>query len=188
VQLGKGGSRVGDVLEHLHRQRPVEAGVRHRQRGRVRLVQRDVVLALGAAPGQREGLRAGVDPDHRAGRLDLGEQLGDVEARPAAEVKDPLAGGGPQSLADQPPPAQHVAGAVQGLELVGEVVVEDQLAHREALLLVRVGLWQLACAHRPTQAWNRDGPGSTEAWEAQQALMARRSWIRCTAPPETLSV
>jgi hypothetical protein len=77
------------------------------------------------------------------------EQLGDVEARPAADVKDPLAGGGPQSLADQPPPAQHVTGAVQGLELVGEVVVEDQLAHREALLVVRVGRWQLACAYRP---------------------------------------
>ena len=117
-------------------------------------MQHDVVLALGAAPGQREGLGAGVDPDHRAGRPDLLEQLGDIEARPTADIKDPLAGGGPQRLPDQPPPAQHVTGAVQSLELIGEVVVEDQLAHREALL-VRVGLSQLACTHRLTQPWNR---------------------------------
>jgi hypothetical protein len=114
-------------------------------------VQRDVVLALGAAPGQRECLGAGVDPDHRAGRPDLLAQLGDIKARPTADVEDPLTGGGSQRRTDQPPPAQHVTGAVQGLELVSEVVVKDQLAHRQALLLGRVGRWQLARTHHPTQ-------------------------------------
>ena len=158
MQLAKGSRRVGEVLQHLHRQRPVEAGLGHRQRGRVPLDQPKVVLALGAAPGQRQGLGAGVDPDHRAGCPDLGPQLGHIEAWPTADVKDPLTGGGLKRLRDQPPPPQHITRAVQDLELGREVVVKDQLAHRQALPLGRIGRWQLAHAHHPTQARNHTNP------------------------------
>ena len=129
MQLGQGGVQVGHVLQHLDRQGGVEAGVAHRQGGGVAQVQLDVVVALGAAPGQGEGLGAGVDAGHRPGRPDLLGQLGDVEAGPAADVEDPLAGCGRQGLTDQPATAQHVPGPVEGLELGGEAVVEDELAH-----------------------------------------------------------
>src|SRR4029453_16947675 len=59
------------------------------------------------------------------------------EPGPQPDRQDPLTGPGPQGLADQPAAAQDVAGPVELLELGGEAVVEDELAH--GVLPCRVG-------------------------------------------------
>jgi len=157
AQLGQGGVHLAHVLQHLHRQGGVEAGVGDRQVGGVRLVELDVVGAIGAPPGQGQGLGAGVDADHPPGRPHLHQQLGHVEAGAAADVQDPLAGRAGDGLADQPPPAQHVAGAVQGLELAGQAVVEHQLGH--GVLRLRTGApagaWSLLPCWRQSDARSR---------------------------------
>jgi hypothetical protein len=138
---GPGEGRVGQVAvpgaqDPVH-VGGVEGGVGDRQSGRIGEVQAHVAGAVGAAPGQGQGLGAGVDPGHRPGRPHLLEQLGKVEAGAATDVQDPLTGPGPQGLADQPAAAQDVAGPVELLELGGEAVVEDELAH--GVLPCRVG-------------------------------------------------
>ena len=62
------------------------------QRGRVGLVKGDVRVRLRAVRGDGEHRRADVDADDRAFGPDRFQELGDVEARPAADIEDPLAG------------------------------------------------------------------------------------------------
>src|SRR5205807_7063826 len=110
----------------------VEAGVGHRQGGRRRLVEGDVVVPLAAAHREAEHLRAAVDADHRALWTDPVEQLGDVEPGPAADVEDMLPRDGCEGVVDEPPAALEVAPRVHRLDPARERLVEDELAHRAA--------------------------------------------------------
>ena len=102
-------------------------------------------MARTAGGGGGEHLRAAVDAHDGAVRPDDVEQLLDVEARPAADVEDPLAGARGEGLADERTPAAHVARAVQRLQLPGEVLVEDELAHPRRAYRRR--------ASRPYKVW-----------------------------------
>jgi hypothetical protein len=130
VDLRERAVRILDVLDHLHRQDRVEAAVLDRQRGRVCFVEGDVRALLGTTCRDREHLRAAVHADHRPRVADLLEQLRDVEAGTAADVENPLARRGGQSLPGQSAAPQDVARPVGDLELLREIVVEDDLTHR----------------------------------------------------------
>ena len=91
---------VVDVLEHLHGERRIEVLALHRKRGRIALVEGHVRVRLGAARGDGEHRRADVDADDGAFRANRIQELGDVEARPAAGVEDPLARLGAECLVD----------------------------------------------------------------------------------------
>ena len=82
---------VRHVLEHLNGQDGVESPVLHWERGRVGLVEGNVVMLLRPPRSDREHLRAAVHPDDRSCVAHLLEQLGDVEAGAAADVEYPLA-------------------------------------------------------------------------------------------------
>jgi hypothetical protein len=93
------------------------------------LVEGDVVDPLGASCGHSEHVRAGVQADDRALAPDHLSQLGDVETRPAAHVKDPVAGSCAERSSHQLTPAQHVARGVEPLQPLDEAPVELQLTH-----------------------------------------------------------
>ena len=57
---------VGDVLEDLNAERPLEAGVWDRERGRARFMEGDVVVSFGTLCGHGEHVRADVQTDDRA--------------------------------------------------------------------------------------------------------------------------
>ena len=129
MELTERGADVRDVLEHLNGEGTVEARVLERQRGHGRFPERDVLLPLAASCRDGEHLRADVDADDRAFRPDLVEQLGHVEARPAAGVEDPLALPGIQRLEDDGASAADVSRPIQRFELLDEALVEGQLTH-----------------------------------------------------------
>ena len=57
------------------------------------------------------------------------EQLGDVETRAAAHVKDAVAGSCAERSSHQLAPAQHVARRIQPLQPLDEAPIELQLTH-----------------------------------------------------------
>ena len=91
VELPQRGLRLRNVLQHLHRERGVEARVRHGQGDRLAFEQLDVVVPGAAARRQRQHGLAAVHAADRPVLTDLGQQLDAVEARPAAHVQDALA-------------------------------------------------------------------------------------------------
>jgi hypothetical protein len=128
-ELGQGGRDVGHVLEHLHRQRPVEVGIRDRQRRHVALLEADVVVTLAALRGEREHRLTGVDPDHRALGPNPLQRLRHVESRPAAGVEDAVSRHSPERFVYERPTVQDVPPAVDDLHLCGELLVELELCH-----------------------------------------------------------
>ena len=76
-----------------------------------------------SCPSQRCAARASIGGSH------VLEQLGNVEPRSAADVHDAFARGDAESVADQPPAAQHVARAIERFEHSRGALVELQLAH-----------------------------------------------------------
>ena len=98
--------------------------------------------------GGGEHLGAGVDAHDAAVRPDDVEQLLGVEARPAADVEDPLAGASGEGRADERAPAAYVTRAVRRLELPDEVLVEDQLAHLRRPYLPVTGRPLTRCGNR----------------------------------------
>src|SRR5581483_3668393 len=77
----------------------------------------------------RKHLRAAVYSDNRSGGTHLINKLRDGETWPAAHVQDPVPRTGTQRVADQRTPPHHVPGAVPEVELLGGILIEDQLAH-----------------------------------------------------------
>ena len=105
-----------------------------RQRGGVRLVERDVVVSLAAMRRHCEHRLAAVDADHRAVGSHLLEQLGGVEPGSAAHVQDAFARRDAEGVADQLPAAQHVARAIEQFEPSRGALVELDLAHSRVSL------------------------------------------------------
>src|SRR5262249_43858372 len=104
-------------------------GVRDRERGRVRLVERDVAVPGGTLGGHGEHVRAAVHADDRALAPDRLKQLGDVETRATAHVKDTVAGSCAERSPHQLPSAQHVARGVKPLQPPCQAPIELQLTH-----------------------------------------------------------
>src|SRR6202022_531001 len=133
MELRQGSGQVRHVLEHLHTDRAVDTLVRDRKRGRVCLLELDVAEPLAAASSEFEHLWAAVEADDRALRSDLVEQLGTVEARPAADVENPLAARGGQGGTHEAPPAHRIGNPVEGLKSLAGRLVERELGHRASL-------------------------------------------------------
>ena len=117
----------------LERESPLEAGIRDRERCRVRFMELDVVVPLRTLCGHREHVRADVHADDRAVGSDRLEQLGDVETRAAAHIEHAVAGSCAERSAHQLAPAQHVARRVEPLQPLDEAPIELQLAHGPTL-------------------------------------------------------
>ena len=133
MQLGQRGVHVGQVLEHLDRDRRVELLVLDGECRRLALAELDVRTA--GAPGGRETehLRAPVDADHETVRPDLLRELRDVEAGAAAGVQDPLSGQRAEGLVDDRAPAKDVVGDVRPFQLLARVAAEGELAHERLM-------------------------------------------------------
>ena len=113
------GGNVLDVLQYLHRDRPVEARVRDWERRRVRLVELDVVVSFGTLRSHGEHVCAAVHADDQAVAADHLEQFGDVNRghNPRqARGRRP----GVERSADQLAPAQHIARRVEPLQPLDE--------------------------------------------------------------------
>jgi hypothetical protein len=128
VKLGKCRRNVGHVLEDLHGQRAVEACVIQGEGGHVAGVEAAVGVTLATPGGELQHLWAGVHSGHGALGPDPLEGFGHVEARPAAGVQDSLAGASAQRLVHDRAAAKQIALRVCGLELLGEPLVELDLA------------------------------------------------------------
>ena len=109
VDLGEGRGYVGYVFEHLDAESGVEVGVTDRERGGIAFDELGVRGALITVRCEREHGLAAVDADDRALWANLLEGLGDVEARAAADVEDPVPRSRADRLANQGATAQHVA-------------------------------------------------------------------------------
>jgi hypothetical protein len=120
---------VGDVLEDLNAERPLEAGVWDRERGRVRFMERDVVVSFGTLCGHGEHVLADVQADDRALGPDGLKQLDVVETRAAAHVKDSVTGSCAERSSYQFATAQHVARPIEPLQPLGEAPIKLQLTH-----------------------------------------------------------
>ena len=88
VELAQRGIHVRDVLEHLDAERRVERRVADGERRHLSLEERDVREPFAAMTGRSEHLPTPVDSDHGAVTAHVVEQLGRVEARPAAGIQD----------------------------------------------------------------------------------------------------
>jgi hypothetical protein len=129
VHLSERRRYVADVLEDLNADRPVEAGLWNGEQGRVRFMERDVAMPFGALCGYGEHVRADVQTHDRALRPDRLKELGDVEARAAAHVKDAVAGSCAERGSHQCASAQHVARRIKRLQPLDEAPIELQLTH-----------------------------------------------------------
>jgi hypothetical protein len=89
------------------------------------------------AGGELEHRWARVDADHRSRLTHLLGQLDTVEAGPAANVEDALAGGGAERGADNPAPAHRVTDPVQRLDPRCHLLVEFDLGHLDPPCLGR---------------------------------------------------
>ena len=89
----------------------------------------DVAVPRGALCGHGEHIRAAIHADDRALVPDRLEQLGNVETRAAAHVKDAVAGSYAERSSHQLASAQHVARCVEPLQPIDETLIELQLAH-----------------------------------------------------------
>src|SRR5882724_5966592 len=99
----------------------------------------DVAVPGGALRRHGEHIRAAVHADDRALVPDRLEQLGDVEARAAAHVKDAVAGSYVEGSSHRLASAQHVARRIQPLQPFDETLIELQLAHCAVPFHVRGG-------------------------------------------------
>jgi hypothetical protein len=145
VHLAERRRHVADVLQDLNADRPLEAGIWDRERGRVRLMELDVAVPGGALCGHGEHIRAAIHADDRALVPDRLEQLGDVETRAAAHVKDAVAGSCAERSSHQPASAQHVASRIEPLQPLDEAPIELQLAHFSTATRADPGAMQNAC-------------------------------------------
>src|SRR5581483_808726 len=123
----------GDVLHHLHAQGGIEIAVVDGQGNGVALPEGDVAVRLAPAPSQGQHVRAGVHRHDRPAGPDVVEQFEGIEARPAADVENPLTGGGGQRLPHVAAPADHVPFVVRLLQRLGGGGVEGELRHRRRL-------------------------------------------------------
>ena len=133
AHLCQRGGNVSDVLQYLDCDRPVKARVRDRQRGRVRLLELDIVVSFGTLRRHGEHVRAAVHADEQAVAADHLEQLGHIEAGAAAHIEHTIAGPRAECGANQLAPPQHVARRVQLLQPLDETPIELQLAHDPTL-------------------------------------------------------
>ena len=164
--LGQGGRRIRHVLEHLDAERRVEVLALDRHGAHLRLVESDVVPPFETAGRQGEHLRALVHADHGSLVPDVVEQLGEVEAGPAAGVENALASLGAERLADQGAAAKDVAGAVEGLELLAQALVELELAHRPPPQGLMRGRMNMCVLSLPVKAFCALFSFSQSSWGA----------------------
>jgi hypothetical protein len=136
---------VADIFQDLNADRPLEAGIRDRQRGRVRFMELDVAVPGGTLCGHREHVRADVHAGDRALAPDRLEQFGDVETRAAAHIKDAVAGSCAERSSHQLASAQHVARRIEPLQPLDEAPIELQLAHISTATRPDPGAMQNAC-------------------------------------------
>jgi hypothetical protein len=92
-------------------------------------MERDVAMPFGTLCGYGEHVRADVQTDDRALAPECLKELGDVEARAAAHVKDAVAGSCAERGSHQFASAQHIARRVKRLQPLDEAPIELQLTH-----------------------------------------------------------
>ena len=129
MHLGYRGPDVRHVLEHLDRQRRIERRVCDGQRRGVGLMERHVVVPLGALRRHGEHRRRGIDTRHRSLRPHPLEQLGHVEPGAAADIENVFAGLGGECVVHQTPSPQDIASAIEDLQVLGKILVELELCH-----------------------------------------------------------
>ena len=93
-------------------------------------MERNVVVPFRTLRSHGEHVRAAVDAGDEAVAPDHLQQLGDVEARAAADVEYAVAGLSAERRADQLAPVQHIARRVELLQPLDESPIELQLTHK----------------------------------------------------------